>query len=251
MFTCSWGPFLLHRWAVISFWWLDCVIHVQWSNQTWLSVRLPSLARACFLLERDTLLLLPLPQPLAPRSFITLSPCPLSMLKLSVGRKGQVTGQFFLLSVLVRLFKLMFLDSSVIWLKWTFPSGGTLMDSSKLPYFWHLFYNSLAPGIYDSTQDGLRGHVLQHLDTFRLSAEVTVLLQALPIGQSPRWSPASSFPFGPFVFSRNTHTSMLWQTPAHPSEADCPWFYCLKSDQPLSHTPVHSLLSLPPVWVRK
>lgn len=60
------------------------------------------------------------------------------------------------------------------------------MDSSKLPYFWHLFYNSLAPGIYDSTQDGLRGHVLQHLDTFRLSAEVTVLLQALPIGQSPR-----------------------------------------------------------------
>lgn len=52
------------------------------------------------------------------------------------------------------------------------------MDSSEFPYLRPLFYNSLVPGIHDSTQNGLGGHLLQHLDNFRLSAEVTMLFQA-------------------------------------------------------------------------
>lgn len=50
----------------------------------------PSTARACFLLERDTVLLLPLSQPLAPTALAFL-PAPVNV-KFLVGEEGEGNG---------------------------------------------------------------------------------------------------------------------------------------------------------------
>ena len=132
------------------------------------------------------------------------------------------------------------------------------MIKMNVPLLWHfdglltsflsgpLFYNSLPPGIYESIQDGLRRHLPGHFHQTLLKSPCS---SRPPNWTEPKTSPSSPFPFGPLAFSGNTHISMSWQTPAHPSEADCPWLLCLVS-QPLSHSPVHSPFSLPPVWVR-